>query len=83
MKTALARVPDLGEDALVLVEDNDPAVTAADVLASVLPPGPAQRFIADEELEALDELDAVGVIEAAVTLHAVLDKNGAPRRFPS
>ena len=77
--SSLPGVADLGEDPLVLPQHDIPAVIAADVVAAVPAERRAQTRVGEQQLQALDELVAVGVIQAAVAVHAVLDEHGAAR----
>src|SRR5205823_9270548 len=76
---ASPRRADSREDPLVLAEDDVPAVILSHVLAAVAAERRAEPFVADEKRQALDELVAIRVVEAAVAPRAVLDQHGAAR----
>src|SRR5512141_769869 len=73
------RGPDLREHPLVFADHDIPPVIAADVLAAVSAHGRAQLVVAQEELQAFDELVAIAVVEPCVALAAVVDEDLAPR----
>src|SRR5438093_2762158 len=75
----LANVSHPRENSFVLSEDDVPAVIAPDVLAAVAAQGTAQLLVTDEQLEALHELVAIGVVQAAVAAYAVLHEDRAAR----
>src|SRR4029079_11344329 len=62
------------EQALVLREDDAPAIVLRDVDLPELAHGGAQFGVAEKKLEALDELPPVRVVEAGVTAAAVIDE---------
>src|SRR3954466_14028094 len=67
----------LCEEALVFVEHDVPAVVIADVFPPVGTHCGAQRLITDEQLQALYEFVAVGIVQPAIAGHAVLDEHRA------
>src|SRR5881628_2848869 len=75
----LLRAAKFGEQAFVLPQHNVPPVVLPHVFAPVAPEAGAQALVADEQLQAFDELVAVGVVQAAVAADAVLDERRAAR----
>src|SRR6058998_831467 len=72
-----SRIPHFRKEPFVFTEDDVPPVVASDVLAAAASQGGAQAHVADEQLQALDELVPVGVVETSVAAQAVFDEDRA------